>query len=508
MPLGLARGPPVALVMCVQTKTFYTHNNNKPWFTPNLWKLRRAMEEAYRSGDRALFKQARNTLEREIRRAKRRYGERLQSRLSANPDPSSVWRGLQNITGNCVEEVYWLFQRQKVRKAPCPDGVSPSCLRACTEQLAPTFSRIFNRSLELCEVPSCFKSSTIIPVPKKPTITGIIDYRPKLLPQSSLFLVVELEEFPVSCDVVVEGGGRTVDVVHHLRRSFSSELVQTEGEMKRIELLVVLLHVYHHVLAVEVFDGEESVKLPCLVNISVSTESTVVWSREDLKYSIVHICHQTGDDLVDQNKRYKNRTWMKMDALQTGDLSLTLRNPTISDGETYTCTVRRFGMELSQINVLLEVKERHPPIWPKVLPAVLVSLVLLASVFGLVFYLQYKRMKHNPDSQVKVDSGVESVQLPCKATIDLPEHAKVEWRDGTSRTVHVYLNSSDQKKEQHWWYRGRTEMKKNLLETGDLSLTLKYPTDRDSCTYTCIVSSKEGDSLMEKQVELTVKGQF
>ncbi len=40
---------------------------------------------------------------------------------------------------------------------------------------------IFNRSLELCEVPSCFKCSTIIPVPKKPQITGVNDYRPVAL---------------------------------------------------------------------------------------------------------------------------------------------------------------------------------------------------------------------------------------------------------------------------------------------------------------------------------------
>ncbi len=45
----------------------------------------------------------------------------------------------------------------------------------------PIFSQIFNRSLELCEVPSCFKCSTIIPVPKKPKITGLNDYRPVAL---------------------------------------------------------------------------------------------------------------------------------------------------------------------------------------------------------------------------------------------------------------------------------------------------------------------------------------
>nr|XP_049593479.1 uncharacterized protein LOC125979367 isoform X2 [Syngnathus scovelli]XP_049593488.1 uncharacterized protein LOC125979367 isoform X2 [Syngnathus scovelli] len=65
-----------------------------------------------------------------------------------------------------------MFRRQKIRKASGPDGVSPSCLKVCTEQLAPIFARIFNRSLELCEVPSCFKSSTIVPVAKKPANTG------------------------------------------------------------------------------------------------------------------------------------------------------------------------------------------------------------------------------------------------------------------------------------------------------------------------------------------------
>ncbi|XP_068508470.1 uncharacterized protein [Syngnathus scovelli] len=69
-----------------------------------------------------------------------------------------------------------MFRRQKIRKAPGPDGVSPSCLKVCAEQLAPTFARIFNRSLELCEVPSCFKSSTIVPVAKKPAITDTFKF--------------------------------------------------------------------------------------------------------------------------------------------------------------------------------------------------------------------------------------------------------------------------------------------------------------------------------------------
>ncbi|KAK3561453.1 hypothetical protein QTP86_002814 [Hemibagrus guttatus] len=79
------------------------------------------------------------------------------------------------------DDVRQIFLKQKKRKAPGPDGVTPVCLRTCADQLAFIFSQIFNRSLELCEVPACFKRSTIIPIPKKPKMTGFNDYRPVAL---------------------------------------------------------------------------------------------------------------------------------------------------------------------------------------------------------------------------------------------------------------------------------------------------------------------------------------
>ncbi|KAK3564199.1 hypothetical protein QTP86_011038, partial [Hemibagrus guttatus] len=79
------------------------------------------------------------------------------------------------------DDVRQIFLKQKRRNAPGPDGVTPACLRTCADQLAFIFSQIFNRSLELCEVPACFKRSTIIPIPKKPKITGLNDHRPAAL---------------------------------------------------------------------------------------------------------------------------------------------------------------------------------------------------------------------------------------------------------------------------------------------------------------------------------------
>ncbi|KAL0158825.1 hypothetical protein M9458_046901 [Cirrhinus mrigala] len=192
--------------LCIPTRTYLTYNNDKPWFTEKLRHLRQAKEDAYRKGDRVLYNQTRNTLNKEIRVAKRTYAKRLEDQFTLN-DPSSVWKGLKTITNYrtpppCTEatqrlaedlnefycrfetphtrsddlftqplpppatplspppslqisedQVCQVFRKNKRRKAPGPDGVTPACLKTCADELAPIFSQIFNRSLELCEVP-------------------------------------------------------------------------------------------------------------------------------------------------------------------------------------------------------------------------------------------------------------------------------------------------------------------------------------------------------------------
>ncbi|KAI3352414.1 hypothetical protein L3Q82_005373 [Scortum barcoo] len=97
---------------------------------------------------------------------------------------------LGSLRRTCVSSC----QRQKIRKAPGPDGVSPSCLKFCADQLTPIFTQIFNRSLELCEVPSCFKHSTIIPIPKKSSITGLNDYRPVVMKSFERLVLTHLKD--------------------------------------------------------------------------------------------------------------------------------------------------------------------------------------------------------------------------------------------------------------------------------------------------------------------------
>ncbi len=83
--------------MCIPTRTHLTYNNDKPWFTAKLSQLRQAKEDARRNGDRVLYKQAKNTLEKEIRVAKRNYSKKLLIQFSSS-DTASVWKGMKDIT--------------------------------------------------------------------------------------------------------------------------------------------------------------------------------------------------------------------------------------------------------------------------------------------------------------------------------------------------------------------------------------------------------------------------
>ncbi len=81
--------------MCIPTRTRLTYNNDKPWFTAKLRQLRQAKEDAYRKGDKVLNKQAKYTLEKEIREAKRNYSGKLRHTFSSS-DSAWVWKGIKD----------------------------------------------------------------------------------------------------------------------------------------------------------------------------------------------------------------------------------------------------------------------------------------------------------------------------------------------------------------------------------------------------------------------------
>ena len=213
--------------ICIPTRTTRVFPNQKPWFNADVRLKIRNRCAAFKSGDTTEYKRARYELQRSIKAAKRLYSKKLESCYLDN-NTHSMWQGIQAVTNyrrstngteirddnmpDNLNNFYARFDRQNgdtpsksphnpgetalqvtqtqvqralgqvnPRKAAGPDGVSPRVLKACAEQLAGVYTDIFNTSLAQEVVPQSFKSSVIIPVPKKANTVTMNDFRPVAL---------------------------------------------------------------------------------------------------------------------------------------------------------------------------------------------------------------------------------------------------------------------------------------------------------------------------------------
>ncbi|MFZ2538830.1 MAG: reverse transcriptase family protein [Oscillospiraceae bacterium] len=71
-----------------------------------------------------------------------------------------------------------LLKNLNPTKAKGPDGMSPRFLKECAEEIAPMLCLIFNRSLELGQVPSDWKDANVTPLYKKGRKDSVENYRP------------------------------------------------------------------------------------------------------------------------------------------------------------------------------------------------------------------------------------------------------------------------------------------------------------------------------------------
>ncbi len=190
------------------------------------WLLR-ARDNAFRAGDETGLRAARANLSRGIRKAKQEYTHKRSCHFKDSRDTRSLWQGIQTITDykpapqlcdsnisllNNLNSFFARFEAQNnthpqktpppphdqalclsaasmkrtlstinTRKATGPDNIPGRVLKDCAEELKDVFTDIFNTSLRQAAVPSCFKSTIIIPVPKKPAPSCFNDYRPVVL---------------------------------------------------------------------------------------------------------------------------------------------------------------------------------------------------------------------------------------------------------------------------------------------------------------------------------------
>ncbi len=282
-----------------ETITIRTFPNQKPWVDRTIRaavnKHIAAYNEALLSGNMSEYKASCYALRRAVRAAKLRYRERIESHFQLN-DSQRMWQGLRTICafGNkssaevradtlladelntfygrfecnggsatlpisasgssrqssdnhvitvSQDEVRRALKRVNVRKAAGPDGITGRVLRSCADQLAGLFTSIFNESLATSVVPTSFKKSVIIPVPKNNKPSCLNDYRPVALTSIVMKVFERLvknliySSIPVTLDLLqfaYRPNRSTDDAISHILHSSLTHIDSSNGNYVRL----------------------------------------------------------------------------------------------------------------------------------------------------------------------------------------------------------------------------------------------------------------------------------
>ncbi len=136
---------PPAGMECVSVLKIWTNNyNNTIALFPTMFKVKQSWDICWSSGDILYARFESSSRPEEVQKAQ-------------DPCPPVISRA----------DVCRSLKRINTHKSPGPDGIPGRALKVCADQLADVFTDIFNLSLLQSVVPTCFKKTTIVPVPKK-----------------------------------------------------------------------------------------------------------------------------------------------------------------------------------------------------------------------------------------------------------------------------------------------------------------------------------------------------
>ncbi len=282
-----------------ETITVRTFPNQKPWVDRTIRdavnKRTAAYNEALLSGNMSVYKALCYALRRAVSAAKHRYKERIESHFQLN-DSRRMWQGLRTICafGNkssaevradplladelntfygrfecnggsaalpssasgssrqrsdnhvitvSEDEVRRALKRVNIRKAAGPDGITGRVLRSCADQLAGLFTSIFNESLATSVVPTSFKKSIIIPVPKNNKPSCLNDYLPVALTSIVMKVFERLVKSHISSSIPVtldplqfayRPNRSTDDAISHILHSSLTHIDSSNGNYARL----------------------------------------------------------------------------------------------------------------------------------------------------------------------------------------------------------------------------------------------------------------------------------
>jgi hypothetical protein len=204
--------------MLIPTKEVKSFPNNKPWVTREVANVLRERHQAFKAGDTPEVKRLQKEARKVILESKKKFRDKIEDSFASN-DTRQVWSGLQTMTGYkpgkraldvedqqqladelntfygrfdtadfsterasvlaelskkddrieeiTEEEVSQQFKHVNPRSACGPDSLPGAVLKHCHDSLAPVFRVLFQECLDADQIPLLWKTSNIIPVPKK-----------------------------------------------------------------------------------------------------------------------------------------------------------------------------------------------------------------------------------------------------------------------------------------------------------------------------------------------------
>jgi hypothetical protein len=197
------------------------HASDKPWITDQFRELIRRRQYAWTSGNRTLYNQLRNKINRLSKRLRKQfYSRRIQGLHNSNPH--EWWRETKKLIGQSAKpellplinnlaggdeqlladlinnslqqvsndlsplptvysvetteaageyviqpfEIFYKLSRIKVHKSAGPDGIPNWCLRDFAFAVSEPICHIFNASISQGVVPNLWKRANVVPIPK------------------------------------------------------------------------------------------------------------------------------------------------------------------------------------------------------------------------------------------------------------------------------------------------------------------------------------------------------
>ena len=99
--------------------------------------------------------------------------------LSAPASDQTESDTLEDLNQPLTEKELWLaLKDQKASSSPGEDGLGYALLKSCPQFIHDLHLRLFSSSFELGEMPNCWKTAVVVPIPKKGRPESPSDYRP------------------------------------------------------------------------------------------------------------------------------------------------------------------------------------------------------------------------------------------------------------------------------------------------------------------------------------------